>query len=899
MKNNKSYLSFILCRSLRFPAWYLCAFLLVFISNANSIYGQPGTSFRSPVNNYNLTDTNSQLLNPEDEYDEISITLNVPRIGSLEIPAFINGQDVYLSIKDLFDFLKIWNVASADFDRIDGFFIYPRDKYTIDKTNNRISYKNDVYELSQKDLVRTESNLYLKSNYFGQIFGLDCIFIFRSLSVTLNTKIELPAIREMQQELMRRNIRQLKGERKADTVIQRRFSWLHLGTADWSVFSTQGTMLRPVTRANLGIGAIVAGGEMNLSLNYNSTEKLNLRQQAYQWRYVDNENPQIKQVIAGKIYTQSTASLFSPVIGLQLTNTPTTYRKSFGTYTISNTTEPGWIVELYVNNVLVDYKKADASGFYAFEVPMIYGNSIVKLRFYGPWGEEKTSEKFISIPFNFIPMHQFEYNLTSGYVEDGVNSRYSRANFNYGVSRGITIGTGLEYLSSVTSGKFMPFFKASLKLGQNIMVSGEHTYGVRSTGLINFKLPSNLQLELNYTVYNKNQKAIATNFLDEKKIVLSTPFRGKNITAFGRLTINQFTLPSIQLTNPKIKNKYTSAELLLSAVIAGISSNLTTYAILNNTDNPLIFSNLSVTVRLPAGIRFTPQAQYEYKRKNFSQLKAEIEKNIFHRGFLNFAYEKTLVSEPITSFTLGLRYNFSFAQTFFAARKTRNTIVTTSSARGSLLYDGKTNFLDAGTQTSVGKGGFIILPFLDLNCNGKRDKNEPKAFGLNLRTSGGHIEKNLRDTTLRITGLEAYANYFIELDKNSFDNVAWKIYNPTINATVDPNSLKLIEVPVSVVGEASGKVYLKDIKGKNGLGRIIVNFYNSDSLFVARTVTEADGYFSFLGLAPGRYNAQIDMAQMKKLQMTSAGFSFTILPGKEGDLVNDIELILQPLQENK
>lgn len=894
----KNIITYFLCRRRLLPGitWRVPVILLFFIFTAGKIFGQPANSFKSLAYTYTADpgDTSSQLYDPDDEFEEISITLNVPRIGSLELPSIIKGQNVYLSIKDLFDFLKIRNTISPDLDKVDGFFIYPKDLYSIDKTNNKIVYKDETYDVDPNDLVRTETNLYLKSGYFGKIFGLECVFNFRSLSVTLNSKIELPAIREMQQELMRRNIRQLKGEKKADTTIGRNFKWLRLGMADWSVISTQQTMERAITRANLGIGAIVAGGEMNLSLNYNSNEKLNLREQSYQWRFVDNDNPILRQVTAGKIYTQSTASLFSPVIGIQLTNTPTTYRKSFGTYTISNTTEAGWIVELYVNNVLIDYKKADASGFYSFEVPMIYGNSLVKLRFYGPWGEERTSEKFISIPFNFIPLHQFEYNLSTGIVEDGINSRYSRINLNYGLSRSMTIGTGVEYLSSVKSGRTMPFLKASLKLGSNIMVSGEHTYGVRSTGIISYKLPSNLQIDVNYTRYAKNQTAVMFNYLEEKKIVVSTPFRGKKLTAFTRLTINQFTLPFDPIVVPKIKRKYTSAEFLISSVFAGMSSNLTTYAILSNSVNPLIYSNLSITFRLPAGIRLTPQVQYEYKQKNFSELKAEIEKNIFKRGFLNFAYEKTFINESVTSFTLGLRYNFSFAQTFFSARKTLNSIATTQSARGSLMYSGKTNYMEANDQTNVGKGGFIVLPFLDLNCNGRRDPGEPKAFGLNLRINGGHIKKDNKDTTIIITGLEAYANYFIELDKNSFDNVAWQMRKSTINVATDPNSLKLIEVPVAVVGEASGTVSLDDGKGKRGIGRIIVNFYSSDGLLVARTVTEDDGYFSFLGLAPGSYSIRVDKAQMEKLHMVAAQLSFNIIPGKEGDMVNDLELIMQP-----
>jgi hypothetical protein len=266
------------------------------------------------------------------------------------------------------------------------------------------------------------------------------------------------------------------------------------------------------------------------------------------------------------MFVPSISSVFAPVTGLQFTNTPTTYRRSFGTYTLSNTTEPGWTVELYVNNVLVNYTKADASGFYTFEVPMVYGNSLVKVRFYGPWGEERTSERYISIPFNFIPLGQLEYNITAGVINDEQKGMYSRATANYGLSRRITFGGGVEYNSTVITGKFMPFVNASLGLGQRILVSGEHVYGVRSKAIFSYRSASNLQVDVNYIHYNKDQTAVKFNYLDEKKIIISMPLRAKKFTAFSRLTLNQFTLPPNPEISPEFKMKYTSAEFLLSAV---------------------------------------------------------------------------------------------------------------------------------------------------------------------------------------------------------------------------------------------------------------------------------------------------------------------------------------------
>lgn len=827
-----------------------------------------------------------------DTYDDISVTFNVQRIGSCEIPAIINGESAYLPIKEVFDFLKIKNSSSADIDSITGFFINPKSGYTVDKIKNRITFEGKIFDIKPADLIHTQTGLFLRSDYFEKVFGLLCNFNFRSLSVTLNTKLELPALRELQQEQMRRNITQLKGEKKADTIIKRTFPLFHVGMADWSVINTNETIGNSNTRLTLNLGAIIAGGEANVYLNYNSHAPFKAAQQFYRWRFVNNANAVLRQVTAGNIFVQPTSSVYGAVKGVQFSNTPTTYRKSFGTYRLSDKTEPDWMVELYVNNVLVNYTKADASGFFTFDVPLVYGNSAVKLRFFGPWGEEKISEQNISIPFNFLPLHQFEYTLSAGIIDDDEKSKFSRLNLNYGLANRITIGGGMEYLSSVTSGKSMPFLNASVRLGSNLLITGEHTYGVRSKAILSYHLPSSLQVELNYIKYAKGQTAIRSglkslnNYLEEKKAVISIPFGGKRFSAFSRVSFNQLTLTNM---------KYTTAEFLLSGIFKRVNSNFVTSAVYSDPKHPLIYSNLSATLRLPKGLRITPQAQYEYTHKNFSMVKCEVQKNIFNQGFLNLSYEKN-IAHNMSYVGVGIRYNFSFALTSFSVTQSGDVTSMVQSARGSIMYDDITRKMRLNDQTSVGRGGLTIAPFLDINCNGIRDAGEPKISGLKLRINGGHVVHNKKDTTISVIGLEAYANYYLELDRGSFDNVAWQIKKKTINISIEPNHFKLIQVPVAVVSEVSGTVFLKTNKKENGIARIIVNIYNANSGIVAHVLTESDGYFTYVGLVPGLYSASVDEMQLSKLHMTaSPPISFNIKSGKEGDVVDGVKFVIQSL----
>ena len=116
---------------------------------------------------------------------------------------------------------------------------------------------------------------------------------------------------------------------------------------------------------------------------------------------------------------------------------------------------------------------------------------------------------------------------------------------------------------------------------------------------------------------------------------------------------------------------------------------------------------------------------------------------------------------------------------------------------------------------------------------------------------------------------------------------------------IDPNNLKLVELPVIVSAEVSGTVYMNDIQKKKGLGKIVVLIYNQDSVLVGRSMTESDGYFSLMGLKPGNYAARIDPVQLQKLdlQAVPAVVPFTIERSTEGDFIDDLEFTLNPLKE--
>lgn len=831
----------------------------------------------------------SQLMAQDNDipvYDEVPVFLMIQGVGGYEMNVIYMNDHVYVPVADFFQFLKINHVESRFFDSISGFFLHENNYYLISKPQNLIVSGGNSLETGEWGLFKTETGLYMRSDLFGKAFGLNLTFNFRSLSLELKTILELPVVKELRLEQMRKNVNRLKGETEVDTTLVRDYHLFRGGMADWSVISTQASEGSSDTRASLGLGAELLGGEANVLLNYSRRIGFDERQQQYRWRWANNDAKIVRQVMAGKIPTRSISSIYAPVIGVMATNTPTSFRKSFGSYILTDYTEPGWSVELYINNVIVDYTTADASGFFSFEVPMVYGTSQVTLKYYGPWGEERIKEQSINVPYNFLPKGSAEYNASVGVVRDSVNSTFSRAETSVGLHRNLTVGGGVEYLSSISTGTTIPFVMASARFLNNFLFSGDYAHGVKGHALLNYRLPSNLIFELDYTNYKVGQKAISFNYLEERKVSLSLPVNVAGLRSFARASYKQNVLQEVT---------YSSAELLLSTYIKGVSANVSGFANWLSENKPYIYSNVALGFKLGRNTNIRPQAQIDLTNHEMISTKLEIERNFAQKAFLTLSYEENFRSS-LRSIEVAFRFDLPFAQASASARMNNDRLLTTESARGSFIFGSGNNYVHVDNRSSLGRAGMTVVPFLDINHNGIRDKGEQIADGLNVRLNGGRFMKQQKDSLIRIMELEPFASYLLELDDNGFENIAWQLEIKTMSISIDPNQFKQVNVPVKVMGEANGMVYLKAGNLLKGQSRIILNFYDVDRLLVKQVLSESDGYYTYLGLAPGVYSVEVDQEQIDRLGMTVEPHSldFEILPMSIGDIVDDLTFTLTP-----
>jgi len=836
------------------------------------------------------------IYNPDKEttpfvYDEIPVLVTVDGVKDFYIDIiYTNNNLLYVNVENLFKTLKIQCLVGQRGDSIGGFIEQEKRTYLIDYNNREIKVGAKTIQ-SVNGLVKELGSLFIESKLLTDAFGIQLSFNYRTLSIKLESEFELPIVKEQRIEKMRTNLSQVQGEVFADTTIKRNYHLFKAGNVDWALTSYQ-TWNGPTNmRARLALGTEFLFGEADVSIDYYSQQKFDNRQLQYIWKWVDNDKKIIKQAQAGKISTQSIAYFNSPLVGLTMKNSPTTLRKANGYYTISEFTEPNWTVELYINNVLVNFTKADASGLFVFKVPIVYGYNTMKLKFYGPMGEERSEERVMNIPYTFMPANELEYEVSGGMLQDSMHSRFGKAEFNYGVDRILTVGGGVEYLSSIKNGPYIPFAKASLQPFSKMTIHAEYAHGVKSQGIISYYLGKETLLEIDFSKYVEGQQATFTHAPEERKIKLSMPVRIRKISGLVKLDYSRLIYKEFY---------YNQGNVMLSMYLKQFSINSATQINWINEISPYVTSDLTFSYKFKSGYNLLVSSQVNANQGSLIRSKAELEKRI-PMGYLSCSYERSFLNND-NYVNLNFKYDLSFARTSVSTTYSKYNSTLSESIEGSLAFAGSNEYVHKSNNSAVGKGGIAFYPFLDQNQNGIFDQGEKmvKIYYMSIR--GGRPEFSDRDSIVRVPDLNAFTSYIVEFNDNDLENIAWKFKNTRYQIMIDPNQFKRVDIPVIAVGEISGMVYLNNEKKQTGLGRILVNIYKkNETKLLVQTLSESDGYIYYLGLAPGEYTATLDSVQMNKLDYTAspAKIDFTINNSTEGDIVSGLNFVLFPKEVNK
>jgi hypothetical protein len=796
-------------------------------------------------------------------YEVIPVRVIVEGYKTFYLDAlYTNKKLVFVNIAALFSTLNIPCYTSQNGNNLTGFIENENLTYLIDYENGILKEGNKVVQ-SSPGLVKEKGVLYLESTLFTELFGIFLNFNYRALSIQLKSNFELPLIKQLRLEKMRNTLKKIKGEIPADTTFPRTYHLMKFGALDWSIASTQTENKNGNNHLAMALGTELLYGEADFSVNYYDKQKLDNRQLFYQWRWVDNDQSIIKQAQTGILSTQTISYINAPVIGFSIRNAPTTIRKATGYYYVNEYTEPNWDVELYINNALVDYTKADPSGLYHFKVPMVYGYTTLKFKFYGPMGEERSLERMMNVPYSIMPAKEFEYGFSAGIVENSATSRFARGELSYGINQHVTIGGGIEHFSSITNGATIPFLSTTIQPFSTLTLNAEYAHGVRTAAHLNYYLKKDISLDIEYTRYVRGQQATIMNAPEERKVRVSAPFNFRKMRGFARVDYTQLVYNTF---------KYNQANVMLSTYYKQLSLNSTTQINWINQRALNISSDLSLLYRILNGYTLRPSIQYNSYYNAFTNYKVILEKQI-PKGDCSITYEKNCSSNT-TIINLNFRYDLNFARTNLSAsrQKTRpdhaenpgiGSTVISESAQGSIAFGRGKGYIYKSNNSSVGRGGISFYPFLDMNQNGKFDKGESMVKLSTSRITTTKIISE-KDSILSIPDLIAFTWHTIEFKDSDLENPLWRFKKKRYKILIDPNQFKRVDVPIVPVFEVEEPTMEGDLVTKTDSIPITIK-----STTLAKMTISSEPIAVMYALKTGDIHHLLNLDMNKKVAMVS------------------------------
>ena len=821
------------------------------------------------------------------KYNEVLITIYIEGYNFETNVLILQSDQIYLNAEALFKALKI--KCLPELNTLVGFIENEKNIYTINFEKKQITIGGKSIDISNGILEQFDVK-YIEASLLFEAFGLNIIFNPRSLTAKLEADFELPFLKELRNNRARENISQLQGKPTiVDTIIPRTYNLFKLGTLDWGLNSSQSLNNTSNTSMALALGTELLFGEANFSMDYNTENKFDIKNIKYGWRWVNNDNKIIKQANIGTFFSPTSGK----VIGASINNSPTTVRTASGSYTVTDTTEPNWTVELYINDVLIDFTQADAAGLYIFKVPIVYGYTVIKLKFYGPLGEERTEERIKNTPYSFMQKKSLNYSLTTGIVQDSLNSSFARIGLNYGLTRSITIAGGAEYLSSNFNKPFIPFATVAYQPYSSMVLNFEYIYQNKLKGLLNFNITKEAFLEVNYTKNIEEKINRVSLMLENFEVDFSTPFHIKSFNGFTKLKFQTTKYASFS---------YNQFNWTVSSYIKRLKFNWDSFINWASENTPEMYSNLGLGYRLNNGLILTSSTNYNVNLNEFNSLAINLQMRVLKIN-LRASFQKNIQDKSNTA-TLSANYVLPFARAGISSSYDEDGLRFTENAQGSLVFSIDNGILHTGNNSAIGKGGLLLHPFLDLNENGKLDRGEKRVLVSSVKIQGANAVISKKDSIVRIFDLNAFVNYTIEFSDANLDNIGWRFKHKTYRILVDPSQYKQVFIPVTSVGEISGTVYLRKGKSTQGQGRVTLHIFDKKGMKIAETLSEFDGYFSYLGLKPGKYTVRVDEAQLKNLNYKALPkvHQVTIKVSEYGDIIDGLDFTLsektpKPLKE--
>ncbi len=837
--------------------------------------------------------------------EEVMLSFSHPAIGQYYIHAIYSNNTVFLPSMELFNLLYVHYENGSSGKSLQGTWLREDNPWQINVSTLQATAGKTKFSLTAEDFRLGELDLYLSPSLFEKMFGLQFTIDMGTLNVSLQTNQPLPVEEKKKHEQLRNQLdRQKDGEKDFLLLYPRVRKVAGAGMIDYNLLMY--TDKKGVAAAyTLSGGMELLGGDLQGTV-YGATGEsaIPLRAGNLSWRYAPANNPYLTSFRAGQINTNGLQG--QRIVGAAISNDPIEPRKVNNTYTMDGNTIPDSEVELYINNQLANYTRADELGYYRFDFPLTYGTVRINLRIYTPNGEIRTEERQIQIPFTFLPKGVVSYNLQGGVIDDGLSGvnfdRYAmHADIAWGLTNTLTAKVGTDYLSFFA--KPLTYGGLSARLFDQYLLNADIAPNAFYRANASVTYASSRSFSLMYTKFEGDSLYNPHRALEQMDASLYLPFNLFKLPSGFRMSGEYFKLNQASSTNYNIdyNTRFGRFNVRTNYRDQLVTSKGKTYFGFGMATGSVTYT-FSRTPGIPVFVRgmfMRAQAQYDVHYNQIATMGIQFSRTVLRTGRFNVDLERDLrygATRVQVGFTLDLdairmTSNFTAANDYYAFQQSLN---------GSLGLDARSAKLAASNREQVGRAAVSVLMFVDSNNNSKYDAGEEKVPARALRLTESATFELGSDSILRITQLQNYWQYNAEVVLASLPNPNLVPIITEFSFVADPNRCKRIEIPLYHTGVIEGIVTLGKDGKEEGLGGIRLLLKRTDLVHEETVRTFSDGGFYAMNLLPGEYTIEADPAQLNILQAASKPeiIKFKVKAMAAGDYVEGLNFtVVQNINE--
>jgi hypothetical protein len=854
----------------------------------------PGNNDK-PISNDPITDDGL------DKPDEVFFTFNYEGVINTILTSYYYKKVVYLPVQSIFDELQINVNYDKESKLINGKFINGQ-TYEIDYPNLRGKFGENTISFSARDFIEVSGNVYMTPDAFYKLFKLEFKADLNNLILTLSYKEKLPIVLSSDRMKSRESLKNLSLNYEGPLQYDRTRHFINAGFLDYSITANFSKFINPTYNYDVTLGTQLLGGEFRANVKaavkneYQYFKKMNFN---FFWKYSFNNNPVLNQILAGDL---ASSGLYNGSYrGLKINNEPAQQQVSFGKYTINETTLPNSDVEVYINNQLYSFLKADALGKFTVSIPITYGSNLVFLKIFSPTGEIIEGNKRIQIPSGILPQGKLFYNLSAGETFD-TKKKIFQGDVSYGITDWATLKSGAEYLMQTSMKKPVYYNTLLMKLMDEYYMNVSFSHDLFLKASLEAVYYSQGGFSVNYGKYKQND------VFNEKKIIEEASITGAVPLWLGGSSniMNKLFAGYTKFDNYRSYNYNFQTSLSLGSFRPVLEYQKTLFQF---NDGRGAFNRSHLSMGLLTNLPFLTKlsslfpdnlisagAEYSFDQKRLEKLNLSFSGSITRNARLEFNYKKNIINNS-SDFNVQLELDLPHTRNYVTAGRNSVSAVLTGSVGFDIPND---KFLFYNRQ-QVGSGAVSFRMFIDKNGNGEFDHDETliKDVKVDLRQVATFDKDN--NDVLRVTELIPNMKYTVDINESSLKNPMLVPKYKTFSFIADPNIFKPVDIPFYMTSEISGLVSVENGSSNYNFSGTKIFIKNLDDNKIISLSTYFDGGFYFLGLLPGRYTAYIDPVQLSRLNAKCfpEKIDFEVKKGDKNNSIEDINFNLKLMEADK